>query len=124
MRDKRYGDMPIEDLMQKKRQRKAKKGERVRWNTIVINCIHQNFFYLDSTERWMRISWEVIPSIMFYCVLKFFMSDRCCVIVSIISIVAVHIFSAHHYIKYACRKICRTCRCFYGCYFLRFIIGK
>lgn len=56
-----HGDMSIEELLAKKRKRKAAKDGSFCWITIVSNYLHQSFFYLDRTERAMRVFWEVVP---------------------------------------------------------------
>ena len=49
------------------KSKKAKIGGRVRYNVTIRNWIHQGFFYLDKTEMFYRLIWELIPfSFLFY----------------------------------------------------------
>jgi len=93
MRFKRYGDMDIDELLVKKRRRKAKQGEMIRWNTIVSNLLHQSFFYLDSTERWMRILWELLPSGIMYLLLVRVFTSQHHIALLIITVVFVHVLN-------------------------------
>lgn len=59
-------DPDIQKVLDKKARRKAKRGGRIMWNTIFCNLIHQSFFYLDRTEMFMRVIWEILPTSLFY----------------------------------------------------------
>ena len=93
MHDRRYGDMSIDDLCAKKRRRKANKDEWIRWNTIISNVAHQSFFYLDRTERLMRVLWEIIPTALFCWLIKIVVPTMHWILAISVAIVIVHILN-------------------------------
>lgn len=49
------------------KHRKAKIGGKLKIMVTIRNWIHQGFFYLDRTEMFFRVIWELIPfSLCFY----------------------------------------------------------
>ena len=43
---------------------KAVAGGQIKWIVTIKQWIHQGFTYLDKTERFYRIIWELIPIIL------------------------------------------------------------
>ena len=43
---------------------KAVIGGRVKFVVLFRNWIHQGFFYLDRTEKFYRVIWELIPAML------------------------------------------------------------
>lgn len=60
-------DADIERVLKKKEKRKARAGGPAKPLTLLFNFLHQSFFYLDATERWMRVAWEIVPCIGVLC---------------------------------------------------------
>lgn len=46
------------------KKRKAVKGGKPKYFTLLRNWAHQGFFYLDKTEMFYRVLWEIIPIII------------------------------------------------------------
>ena len=52
------------------KDKKAKIGGKIKFNVTIRNWIHQGFFYLDNTEMFYRLVWELIPFTFFMYVLN------------------------------------------------------
>jgi len=64
----KHDESDIKVLLKKKARRKAVPGGPSKPLTLIINILHQGFFYLDTTERLMRVCWEIIPFIILYAI--------------------------------------------------------
>lgn len=69
MMSDRWQSETIDDVLAKKARRKAVTGGSIKPRTLVGNLVHQGFFYLDRTERWMRVAWGLLPSAGLYVLL-------------------------------------------------------
>jgi predicted nucleotidyltransferase len=52
------------------KDKKAKIGGDIKFNVTIRNWIHQGFFYLDKTEMFYRLIWELIPFTFFIYILN------------------------------------------------------
>ena len=53
------------------KNRKAKIGGKPKYITLIRNWAHQGFFYLDKTEMFYRVIWEIIPVVLLIFFLNF-----------------------------------------------------
>jgi len=59
-------------MFNKNKKNKAVLGGKIKLVVAFKNWLHQGFFYLDRTEKFYRIIWELIPFFIFYNILILF----------------------------------------------------
>lgn len=86
-----HPDPEIDKVLAKKAERKAKPGGGIKPKTLVYNLLHQSFFYLDKTERRMRVFFEIGPAALLYAGLSPLLKTREEIIgAAVLSLIAVH----------------------------------
>ena len=66
------------------KNRKAKPGGKPKYFTLLRNWAHQGFFYLDKTEMFYRVLWEITPIFILSSIINFYSTLLTLIVITIV----------------------------------------